>query len=139
MKSLVPLIPVWVVCASTPIPGCPCDGEIYLGGDPGFCAENCQDPIPVDDPPYNRPGRRGLALTCGDIVDFCACNNCLEPTDLEWTVVCTKPDVAAILKNSACTAQLTVDETCNYLAEVVECTGTVEGLANNWPASVDLT
>ena len=47
--------------------------EIYLGG----VEHSCVDPPPLDDPPYNRPGRRGLALTCGEIVDFYTCTDCL--------------------------------------------------------------
>ncbi len=119
-------------------PGETCAGEIYLGGDADFCAENCLDPTPVDDPPYNRPGRRGLALTCGDIVDFCACDNCSEenPTDLNWVVECTKDDVATIETTSACTARLTVDGTCVFQADLVDCTVTVADSNNNWEDSV---
>jgi hypothetical protein len=90
-------------------PGQTCDGEIYLGGAEGC---DCLEQPPVDDPPYNRPGRRGLALTCGDIVDFCACDDCTEnPPTLEWTVECSKPDVAVIVTTSDCTARLTVLDT----------------------------
>jgi hypothetical protein len=40
-----------------------CTGVIYRGG-------TCDLGLPIDDPAYNRPGRRGLSLTCEDIVDF---------------------------------------------------------------------
>jgi hypothetical protein len=39
-------------------------------------------------------------------------------------VQCTKPDAAIIVSTGDCSARLTVGDTCNYIAEVVECTVT---------------
>ena len=114
-----------------------CSGEIYLGGAEGICS--CIELPPVDDPPYNRPGRRGLALTCGDIVDFCVCFDCEGPVDTSWTIECTKPDLASIVETAECAARVTVsDALCNFQAEVDECTVTVNDPVNDWSDSIVL-
>ncbi len=87
----------------------------------------------MDDPPYNRPGRRGLALTCGDIVDLCACFDCEGTVDTSWSIECSKPDLAAIAETAECAARVIVsDALCNFPAEVGECTVTVTDPVNNW-------
>jgi len=124
-------------CVGTQIPGCPCDGEIYLGGAEGICT--CIEQPPVDDPPYNRPGRRGLALTCDDIVDLCACFDCEGTVDTVWSIECSKPGLATIVETAECAARVTIDNVlCELAAETGCCTVTVEDPANFWSDSVEL-
>jgi hypothetical protein len=49
-----------------------CQLKIYKAGE--AC---CEEEIP-DDPPFNRVGRRGLAMTCCETVTFCPCTDCVE-------------------------------------------------------------
>jgi hypothetical protein len=123
-------------CADVIIaPGATCSGEIYLGGAEGICS--CVQQPPVDDPPYNRPGRRGLSLTCGDYVDFCACFDCEGTVNTSWSVVCTKPGLATIEETAECASRVTITDTmCDVLAETAECTVTVTDPVNNWTDSV---
>ncbi len=123
-------------CADVEIKGAiTCSGEIYLGGAEGICS--CVEQPPVDDPPYNRPGRRGLSLTCGDYVDFCACFDCEGTVDTTWTVTCTKPNLATVVETAECASRVTISDTmCDVLAETAECTVTVTDPVNNWTDSV---
>ena len=71
----------------TAVPKAGCQMKIYRGGK--ICCEDA-----IDDPVYNRPGRRGLAMTCCEVVDFCICTDC-EPDPhppaecYEWDIVVT--------------------------------------------------
>jgi len=68
------------VCAGTPIPGCPCQTKIYRGG-------ICGEATPIEDTVYNRPGRRGLSITCCEEETFCICSSCdPEFVAFTWTV-----------------------------------------------------
>jgi hypothetical protein len=93
----------------------------------------------IDDPAYNRPGRRGLSLTCEDIVDFCVCTDCvnLDPACLVWSIDPAEPYVS-IMKNSNGAARLTVGESCEQLEEIREFTMTVTDTCNGWSDSVVL-
>jgi hypothetical protein len=51
-----------------------CKMKIYRGG-------TCAEAEVIDDPAYNRPGRRGLALTCCETVTFCICTDCVYEVD----------------------------------------------------------
>jgi hypothetical protein len=109
-----------------------CTGEIYRGG-------TCDLGLPIDDPAYNRPGRRGLALTCEDIVDFCVCTDCVnfDPACLEWTIEPAEPYLS-IVANPNGTARLTVGESCDQLEEIREYAVTVTDTCNGWSDSVAL-
>jgi hypothetical protein len=103
----------------TIIPGALCATEIALGR---FCPEGV-----VDDPAYNRPGRRGIAATCGDIIDFTVCNNSTVPWDatdcLDWTI--TPSDLGTITQIDECCWRLVVGDICDELDKVIEATITV--------------
>ena len=107
-----------------------CQGEIYRGG-------TCDLGLPIDDPAYNRPGRRGLALTCEDIVDFCVCTDCvnLDPVCLVWSINPAEPYLS-IVSNPNGTARLTVGESCDQLEAIREYTVTVTDTCNSWSDSV---
>ncbi len=109
-----------------------CQGEIYKGG-------TCDLGLPIDDPAYNRPGRRGLSLTCEDIVDFCICSDCvnLDPACLVWSIDPAEPYLS-IVANPNGTARLTVGESCDQLEEIREYTVTVTDTCNGWSDSVAL-
>ena len=89
-----------------------CRGEIYKGG-------LCDLGVPIDDPAYNRPGRRGLALTCEEVVDFCVCTDCAnrDPACLVWTIEPAEPYLG-IMANANGTARLTVGDACGQLEEI---------------------
>ena len=95
--------------------------------------------MPIDDPAYNRPGRRGLSLTCEDIVDFCVCTDCvnLDPACLVWTIEPDEPYLR-IVANPNGSARLTVGESCTQLEEIREYTVTVTDTCNGWSDSVVL-
>jgi len=86
---------------------------------------------------YNRPGRRGLQLTCNDVVDFTVCTNCspFDPACLEWTIV---PDeqFLTITQLDECCWRLVIDESCDVLQEAREFEITVTDPCNNWSDSV---
>ena len=107
-----------------------CTGEIYKGG-------ICELGLPIDDPAYNRPGRRGLAITCEDVVDFCICTDCLNlgPECLIWTIDPSDPYLS-ISKTSTCSARLTVGESCDQLEDIREYTVSVTDTCNGWSDSV---
>jgi hypothetical protein len=107
-----------------------CRGEIYKGG-------SCDLGIPIDDPAYNRPGRRGLALTCEDVVDFCVCTDCVnfDPACLVWILEPAEPYLSLVAYPSG-TARLTVGESCDQLAAIRAYTVTVTDTCNGWSDSV---
>ncbi len=109
-----------------------CHGEIYKGG-------TCDLGLPIDDPAYNRPGRRGLSLTCEDIVDFCVCTDCvnLDPACLVWSIDPAEPYLSIIMNPNG-TARLTVGESCDQLEAIREYTVTVTDTCNGWSDSVVL-
>lgn len=109
-----------------------CNGEIYKGG-------TCDLGLPIDDPAYNRPGRRGLSLTCEDIVDFCVCTDCvnLDPVCLVWSIEPAEPYLS-IVTNPNGTARLTVGESCDQLEAIREYKVTVTDTCNGWSDSVAL-
>jgi len=93
--------------------------------------------LPIDDPAYNQPGRRGLAVTCEDVVDFCICTDCVDlgPECLIWTIDPADPYLS-ISKTSTCSARLTVGESCDQLEAIREYTVTVTDTCNGWTDSV---
>ena len=107
-----------------------CRGEIYKGG-------ICEFALPIDDPAYNRAGRRGLALTCEDIVDFCICTDCinLDPACLVWTVDPAEPYLG-INKNPDGSARLMVGESCDQIEAIREYAVTVTDTCHGWSDSV---
>ena len=70
-------------------PAATCKMKIYRGG---VCEE--ADPL---DTIYNRPGRRGLAMTCCELEEICLCTDCDEadvpclPEEYEWVVTTSAP------------------------------------------------
>jgi len=87
----------------------------------------------IDDPAYNRPGRRGLVASCGDIIDFTVCENCAEPSCLEWDV---NPDLPwlnddAIVQIDDCCWRLTIGDMCEEIDKSVEFEITVTDPCNN--------
>jgi hypothetical protein len=73
----------------------------------------------IDDPAYNRPGRRGLVATCGDIIDFTVCEDCTDESCLEWTI---EPAVPWLTINQIddCCWRLTIGDNCEELTKTQE-------------------
>jgi hypothetical protein len=118
-------------CAGTPIPGCPCGVEIALGREcPGE---------EIDDPAYNRPGRRGLAATCGDVIDFTVCSDCIpfNPDCLIWEI---DPNLAGstITQIDDCCWRMTVGDICESLEKIVTSVVTVTDTCNSGSDSVEI-
>ena len=68
-----------------------CKLKIYRGG-------TCERAEEIIDPAYNRPGRRGLALTCCEEVTFCLCSNCNPEIDCPvWTFEVVEGDTSITL------------------------------------------
>jgi len=84
-------------------------------------------------------GRRGLSLTCEDIVDFCVCTDCvnLDPACLVWSIDPAEPYLS-IVANPNGTARLTVVNPATRLEEIREYTVTVTDTCNGWSDSVIL-
>jgi hypothetical protein len=91
----------------------------------------------IDDPAYNRPGRRGLAATCGDSIDFtiCSFNPLCDADDamynpgacaacMIWTI---EPNVSGSTFEylAPCCWRLTIGDICEQLDKVLTETITV--------------
>ena len=91
----------------------------------------------IDDPAYNRPGRRGLAATCDDVIDFTVCSDCVpfDPGCLVWSV---DPAAAflSIAKIDSCCWRLTVGDSCDQLDKIAEYEVTVTDTCNGGSDSV---
>jgi hypothetical protein len=109
--------------------GTTCDVEIALGREcPG---------TEIDDPAYNRPGRRGLAATCNDIIDFTVCSDCdpFDPDCLVWTVDPAEAFLS-IAQIDDCCWRLTIDDSCDQLEKIKQYEVTVTDTCNNGSDSV---
>lgn len=86
----------------------------------------------IDDPAYNRPGRRGLAATCNDVIDFTVCSDCepFDPSCLVWSIdpSATFFDIAQV---DDCCWRLTIDDSCEQLDKIAEYEITVTDTCNN--------
>jgi hypothetical protein len=72
----------------------------------------------IDDPAYNRPGRRGLAASCGDIIDFTVCENCEDfDSCFEWTITPEVPwmNIVPLGDPEDCCWRLTIDDNCEEI------------------------
>ncbi len=91
----------------------------------------------IDDPAYNRPGRRGLAATCDDVIDFTVCSDCVpfDPSCLVWSV-----DPAAsylsIEQIDSCCWRMSIGNSCKQLDKIEEYQVTVTDTCNNTSDSV---
>jgi hypothetical protein len=107
----------------------PCVGEISLGREcPGE---------PIDGKIYNRPGRRGMQLTCSDVVDLTVCTNCFpfDPACLEWTIT-PNEQFLTIIQIDECCWRLIIDESCDVIQEAREFEITVTDTCNDWSDSI---
>jgi hypothetical protein len=102
-----------------------CEIEIYAGGYP-------VTPLNTS----NMPGRRGLALTCGDTVQFDYCYNC-DPEDPaqnnpcpEWSMSVLSGTPPAGTSIDPATGLLTIGPDCTSLAALVELEITVTDPCN---------
>jgi hypothetical protein len=106
------------------IESCPCcQHRIALGREcPG---------VEIDDPAYNRPGRRSLVATCGDVIDFTVCDDCVIEPCYEWTI---EPQVPWIEINQIddCCWRLTIGENCEELTKTQEFEITVTDPCNGF-------
>jgi hypothetical protein len=112
-------------CAGTDIPDCiSCAIEIARG-------RACPGET-IDDPAYNRPGRRGLAATCNDVIDFTVCSDCLpfDPSCLVWSIDPAQ-SFLSIAQIDDCCWRLTIDESCQQLEKIAEYEITVTDTCNN--------
>jgi hypothetical protein len=93
----------------------------------------------IDDPAYNRPGRRGLAATCNDIIDFTVCSDCVpfEPACLLWTIEPPGSFVSIARIGDYCW-RLTIDDSCQQLAKIATYTISVTDTCNNVTDSVEI-
>ncbi len=75
----------------------------------------------IDDPAYNRPGRRGLAATCDDVIDFTVCSDCVpfDPACLMWSIDPDEPFLS-IAQIDNCCWRLSIDESCTQLEKIME-------------------
>ena len=80
----------------------------------------------IDDPAYNRPGRRGLAATCNDVIDFTVCsdNPNFSPDCLVWTVQ-PATGFLTITQIDECCWRLTIGDSCEQLEKIATYTVTV--------------
>ena len=119
-------LPIQIV-AFVPPPDC--GVEIALGREcPGEA---------IDDPAYNRPGRRGLAATCGDIIDFTVCSDCdpFDPACLDWDIT---PALGTISKIDDCCWRLIVGDICDQLDKSVTAVVTVTDTCRGGTDSVEI-
>jgi len=86
----------------------------------------------IDDPAYNRPGRRGLAATCDDVIDFTVCSDCtlFDPSCLVWNISPAAPWLS-INQIDDCCWRLTIGDSCNQLDKIEEYEITVTDTCNN--------
>ena len=99
-------------CVGTEVPDCiPCSIEIARG-------RSCPGEA-IDDPAYNRPGRRGLAATCDDVIDFTVCSDCepFDPACLVWSVDPAE-SFLSIAQIDSCCWRLSIDDSCSQLEKV---------------------
>ncbi len=91
----------------------------------------------IDDPAYNRPGRRGLAATCNGVIDFTVCSDCVpfDPACLEWSIepATTFLNIARI---DRCCWRLSIGNSCQQLDKLEEYEVTVTDTCNNTSDSV---
>ena len=85
----------------------------------------------IDDPAYNRPGRRGLAATCDDIIDFTVCGDFQPwaPECMIWEIDPPEPWLG-INQIDDCCWRLSIGEACDMLEKVQEYEITVEDTCN---------
>ncbi len=118
-------------CAGTKIPGCVCGIEIARG-------RTCPGEE-IDDPAYNRPGRRGLAATCGDVIDFTVCSDC-DPFDQNCVVWDIDPNLAGstITQLDDCCWRMDVGDICDGLEKIVTSVVTVTDTCEGGYDSVEI-
>jgi hypothetical protein len=111
------------VTSTTTIPG-ECGIEIALG-------RSCPGEV-IDDPAYNRPGRRGIAATCNDVIDFTVCSDCdpFDPSCLMWSVDPAETFLS-IAQIDDCCWRLTIDDSCEQLEKIAEYEITVTDTCNS--------
>ena len=73
----------------------------------------------IDDPAYNRPGRRGLVATCGDVIDFTVCDDCVVEPCYEWAISPAVPWLE-ISQIDDCCWRLTIGDNCEDLVKTQE-------------------
>jgi hypothetical protein len=75
----------------------------------------------INDPAYNRPGRRGLAVTCNDVIDFTVCSDCdpFDPSCLVWSIDPAEPFLS-IDQIDDCCWRLTIDDSCQQLDKIAQ-------------------
>lgn len=93
----------------------------------------------IDDPAYNRPGRRGLAATCNDVIDFTVCSDCMpfEPTCLVWTIEPPGLFLHIAQIGDSCW-RLAIDDSCEQLEKIATYTISVIDTCNNVTDSVEI-
>ncbi len=91
----------------------------------------------INDPAYNRPGRRGIAATCDDVVDFTVCSDCepFDPSCLVWSID-PPAEFLSMSQIGDCCWRLTIGESCKQLAKTAEYEITVTDTCNNASHSV---
>jgi hypothetical protein len=91
-----------------------CETKIYRGG-------VCGEATPITDTVYNRPGRRGLSMTCCEEETFCVCSNCYTDypeVTFEWT--------ATVIEGEVIGLTLTISGDTKMATLNVECPTTLE-------------
>jgi hypothetical protein len=114
---------------TTPVPSCSI--EIALGrACPGE---------KIDDPAYNRPGRRGLAATCNQVIDFTVCSDCVpfNPACLAWTIE-PQTRFLTILQIDACCWRLIIDDSCEQIEKIATYVLRVTDTCNGSSDSVEI-
>ena len=111
-----------------PAPGSPvvCTADVTIEATPLCNIEIYEGGAPV--PPcntYNKPGRRGIMLTCGDTVQFSECSDCVSEgnpdcVDNEWSLAVVSGIPPAGTSIDPVTGLLTIGPDCTDLDAVVE-------------------
>jgi hypothetical protein len=98
--------------------------KIYRGG-------VCEEAVELDTI-YNRPGRRGLAMTCCELEQICLCTDCddCDPETYIWEATTSAPlDVVLTVAGDGMSA--TLDVIPPHPDELIEITVTVTDCHNN--------
>ena len=117
--------------ATTTVRAASCDVEIARGR---VCPGE-----EIDDPAYNRPGRRGLAVTCDDVIDFTVCSDCVpfNPACLVWTIE-PAAGFLSITQIDDCCWRLAIDDSCEQLEKIATYVVTVSDTCHGGTDSVEV-
>lgn len=94
----------------------------------------------IDDPAYNRPGRRGLAATCNDVIDFTVCSDgdAFYSSCLAWSID-PNAEFLAVSRIDDCCWRLSIDDSCDQLQKIATYAITATDTCNGGSDTVEIT